>query len=125
MKSVNAWNKSSERRRRGSTRSVYESLRSKSGSSVFVSRRLRSENDAVRRREGSHRRRSQRFGLISCFCLPQDGWDGLCKDNKVYRTVSNLEVSCDSVKRRMVDGDDAQRVGIQSGVVLHQTGVCH
>lgn len=64
MKSVNAWNKSSERRRRGSTRSVYESLRSKNGSSVFVSRRLRSENDAVRRREGSHRRRSQRFGCV-------------------------------------------------------------
>lgn len=63
--------------------------------------------------------------LISCFCLPKDGWDGLCKDNMVYRTVSNFEVSCDSVKRRMEDGDDAQRVGIQSGVVLHQTGVCH
>uniref|UniRef100_A0AAX7SK01 Eukaryotic translation initiation factor 3 subunit A n=1 Tax=Astatotilapia calliptera TaxID=8154 RepID=A0AAX7SK01_ASTCA len=61
--------------------------------------------------------------LISCFCLPQDGWDGLCKDNMVYRTVSNFEVSCDSVKRRMEDGDDAQRVGIQSGVVLYQTGL--
>uniref|UniRef100_A0A669CV71 Eukaryotic translation initiation factor 3 subunit A n=1 Tax=Oreochromis niloticus TaxID=8128 RepID=A0A669CV71_ORENI len=63
--------------------------------------------------------------LISCFCLPQDGWDRLCKDNMVYRTLSNLEVSCDSVKRRREDGDDAQRVGIQSGVVLHQTGVSH
>lgn len=49
-RSVSVWNKSSGKRRRGSTRSVCASWRSKNGNSVPVSRRSKSANDAVRRR---------------------------------------------------------------------------
>ncbi len=59
-RSVNAWNKSSERRRRGSTRSVCVSLRSRNGSNVLVSRRSRSENAVVRRKDGDPQRRNPR-----------------------------------------------------------------
>lgn len=60
-RSVNAWNKSSERRRRGSTRSVCASSRSRNASSVLVSRRSRSENAVARRRGGDPQRRKPRY----------------------------------------------------------------
>lgn len=56
VRSVSVWNKSSGKRRRGSTRSVCASWRSKNGNSAPVSRRLRSANAAVRRR-GEPRRK--------------------------------------------------------------------
>lgn len=60
-RSVNAWNKSSERRKRGSTRSVCANWRSRNESSVLVNRRSRSENAVVRRRDGVPRRRKPRY----------------------------------------------------------------
>lgn len=75
VRSVSAWNKSSERRRRGSTRSVCASWRSRSGSSVPVSRRLRSANAAVKRRERAPQRRKP--SLIGVRRRREDGGGAL------------------------------------------------
>lgn len=64
VRSVNVRNKNSERRRRESTKSASVSLKSKKGSSVPVSRRSRSGNAAVKRREGARQRRNPRFVLF-------------------------------------------------------------
>lgn len=68
-RSVNARNKNSVRRRRGSTKSVSVSLKSKKGSSVLVSRRLKTESAVVRRRERVHKRREPRYELFCLFYL--------------------------------------------------------
>lgn len=67
VKSVNAWNKSSERRRRGSTRSVCASWRSRNASSALVSRRSRTENADVTRREKAHQRRRPKYNSVFIF----------------------------------------------------------
>lgn len=63
-RSVNALNKSRGRRRRESTRSVCASSKSRSVSSVLVSRKLRSVSAAVKRKERERQRKGPRYDIF-------------------------------------------------------------
>lgn len=68
-KSVSAWSRSRGRRRRGSTRSAYESLRSRRENNEPASRRLRN-GSVVRKRKGEcQRRRALRYTFDIYTCM--------------------------------------------------------